>query len=314
MSKTWLPMCALGLALCIAADRHALWASEPVVAAAADGYRAEIETWRRDREQRLRADDGWLTLAGLLWLTPGTHTLGSGSAADLELPASAPAVAAELTVAAGRVRFRLAAGVTATLDDAPAPADGELRPDSAGEPSRLAFGPVSAYLIERGGRQALRVKDRDSAQRRAFKGLDWFPIDTHYRVRARLRPYSQPRSVRVPNVLGQVEEMASPGVVEFRLAGRKVRLVPVLEQGSDELFFIFRDGTSGRETYGGGRFLYATPPAPGADGSLVLDFNKAYSPPCAFTPYATCPLPPKENRLTLALEAGEKHAGHAHTD
>lgn len=303
-SKTWPLLCAL---LGIATPGVSLSAEGAV-----DPYRAEIEAWRQDREQRLRRDDGWLTLVGLHWLTPGRHDLGSAPNADLELPPAAPAHAAEITLAAGRVRYRLAAGVSATLDGAPAPAEGTLRSDAEGQANVLAFGPVSLYVIERGGRPGLRVKDRDSATRRDFKGLDWFPIDPAYRVRARLRPHPQPRAVRVPNVLGQVEEMPSPGVAEFTLAGRALQLVPVLEEGSDELFFILRDATSGHGTYGGGRFLYAAPPAPGSDGALVLDFNKAYSPPCAFTPHATCPLPPPENRLEVALEAGEKHAGGAH--
>jgi hypothetical protein len=308
-SRTWLLLGVLWSTIVPSRAEDVATAARP-----ADPYRADIEAWRQAREQRLRGADGWLTLAGLHWLKPGQQRLGSAPGTEVTLPASAPAHAAEVTLDGGQVRFQLAPGVSATLDDAPAPVSGILRPDSQGEPSRLAFGPVSLYVIERGGRHGLRIKDRDHTARREFKGLEWFPIDPAYRVNARLRPHPGPRRVRVPNVLGQVEEMRSPGVAEFTLAGRRLKLVPVLEDGSDELFFILRDATSGRSTYGGGRFLYAAPPAAGSDGTFVLDFNKAYSPPCAFTPYATCPLPPPENRLGLALEAGEKHAAGAHAD
>jgi uncharacterized protein (DUF1684 family) len=160
------------------------------------------------------------------------------------------------------------------------------------------------YVIERGGRFALRVKDPESARRRSFRGLDWFPVRESYRVTARFVPYEPPKAIPIANVLGTVEPMPSPGYVVFSLNGREFHLDPVLEDpAAKELFFIFRDETAGKQTYPAGRFLYADLPK---DGRVVLDFNKAYSPPCAFTSFATCPLPPRQNRLDVRIEAGEK--------
>jgi uncharacterized protein (DUF1684 family) len=157
----------------------------------------------------------------------------------------------------------------------------------------------------------VRLKDAKSPARAKFTGLEYFPIDPRYRVVARFVPHDKPISINVPNVLGMVESMPSSGYASFALdgapAGQTLRLDAVLEPGETQLFFIFRDATSGKTTYGGGRFLYAAPPA---EGKVVLDFNRAYSPPCAFTAHATCPLPPANNRLAVAIEAGEKFAGH----
>jgi uncharacterized protein (DUF1684 family) len=149
----------------------------------------------------------------------------------------------------------------------------------------------------------VRMKDKDSARRRSFKGLRWYPVREEFRLAARWVPYATPKHIEIASVTGQVSPMPSPGYAEFELGGRTLRLEPVLEEpGASELFFIFKDATAPKETYGAGRFLYAAMPK---DGQVELDFNKAYSPPCAFTPYATCPLPPKQNRLSVRIEAGE---------
>ena len=153
----------------------------------------------------------------------------------------------------------------------------------------------------------MRLKDLHSDFRRKFQGLKWFPVKPELRVTARFVARAKPTSLEVPSIIGVTEAMPSPGTAEFELNGKTFRLDPVLEPGASRLFFIFRDATSGHGTYGAGRFLYAEPPR---DGTIVLDFNKAYSPPCAFTPYATCPLPPPQNRLPIAIEAGEMHGGH----
>ena len=173
----------------------------------------------------------------------------------------------------------------------------------------LELGRLSLHVIERGGRLGIRLKDRESPLRKAFTGLSWFPIDERYRVVARFVPYDPPKALKVPNVLGNVTPMPSPGRAEFTIDGKAVQLDGVLEEpDATELFFIFRDQTSGHETYGAGRFLYADLPK---DGKLVLDFNKAYNPPCAFTPYATCPLPPPQNRLPVRIEAGRRSTATA---
>ena len=256
-------------------------------------YRASVEAWRAEREAKLRAEDGWLAVAGLHWLREGKNTLGTADGNDIVLPAgSAPARAGTLRLRGGRVTLGLA--------------DGERRPEREIAPESgdvVALGRLRLSVIERSGRLGLRVRDPDAARRRGFEGLAWYPIDESYRVRARFVPARGTRTIEVATVLGDLLRMPSPGHVEFTLRGRALRLDPVLEEGSSRLFFIFRDATAGRQTYPAGRYLYAEPPD---GGHLTLDFNQAYSPPCAFTDFATCPLPPLQNRLAVAVEAGEK--------
>lgn len=273
--------------------------------AAAD-YAREIAEWRERRLARLASEDGWLTLVGLHWLRPGRNRFGSDPANEVVLPAGkAPAVAGFLVLDGRRVRVEAPADVV-TLGGGPVRAGAELRTDAAGEPDILRVGELRLHVIERGGRLAVRVRDPNAATRRQFRGLDYFPPDPRFRVTAEFVPYESPKEVSVPTVLGTVETMRAPGYVRFELGGRSLTLEPVLEEpNAAELFFIFKDATSGRETYPAGRYLYAPLPK---EGKVVLDFNKAYNPPCAFTPYATCPYPPKQNWLPVRVEAGEKYA------
>ena len=224
---------------------------------------------------------------------------------------TAPARAGVFELRGGKTTVRMEPGVTATVDGNPVDAR-ELRPDVPGPADVLKLGPrLTLHVIERGGRYGIRLKDRESALLKEFTGLRWFPVQEDYRVEARFVPYASPKKIAVPNILGQVEELPSPGYAAFTIGGREVRLDPVLEEpGAKELFFIFRDQTTGKETYPAGRFLYAPMPE---DGRVTLDFNKAYSPPCAFTPYATCPLPPRQNRLPVRIEAGEMSTGKPHS-
>ena len=286
-------------------------------------YRQEIEAWRVKRESNLKADGGWLTVAGLFWLKEGENRFGSGKDNEIVLPASAPARAGAFVVRGAQVLARFEPGVSATVDGRPvgvaatAAASGgaaagesghRLHADSSGKAEVVAMGPLQMHVIERGGRLAIRLKDMNAEARRTFTGLQWFPIDERLRVSARFVPHGELRPLAVPNILGQVEKMPSPGYAVFELDGREQRLSGVFESpGDTELFFIFKDGTSGRETYPAGRFLYSGLPK---EGRIVLDFNKAYNPPCAFTEYATCPLPPKENWLTASVKAGELRHGH----
>jgi hypothetical protein len=286
----------------------ALAALLALAGSADEAYRASVLVWRAQREARLTAEDGWLSLAGLFWLKEGSNTLGAAKTNAIVLPpGSAPALVGSFDLKLGKVTARIesgaavtAAGRTVTLM--------ELRPDTTGTPDVLKVGRLSLYVIERGGRLGVRVKDPESETRRRFGGLRWFPVREEYHVTARFVRHPVPIKIAVPNILGQVEEMPSPGSVTFTLAGKDWRLDPVLEEpDAKELFFIFRDETAGHETYPAGRFVYAPLP----EGATVdLDFNKAYSPPCAFTAFATCPLPPKQNRLPLRIEAGELYAGH----
>ena len=278
------------------------------VSADADTYRTEIERWRTQRIERLRRDDGWLTLVGLFWLKEGENSVGSGPGNRVVLPAGkVPGRVGSLTLAHGRVAARLdeAAGVTA---DGKPVSSLELSPDtSPAGPTVLKLGSLSFYVIARGERFGVRVKDAESAARREFRGIENFPIDPKWRIVARFDPYPAPRSISVPNVLGTISREPSPGVLVFPVDGREQRLEPVLEQGETDYFVIFGDRTNGLETYGGGRFLYVSPPD--AQGRTVIDFNKAYNPPCVFSAYATCPLPPAQNKLPIRVEAGEKSYG-----
>jgi uncharacterized protein (DUF1684 family) len=270
-------------------------------------YREEVEGWRRSREAALKADGGWLTVAGLFWLKPGTSRFGSAADNDIVLPASAPARAGRIDLRGREVRVRFEPGVAAQVDGKAA-TGATLQPDTSGKAEVISMGPLRLHLIERGGRLGLRLKDMNAEARRRFTGLQWFPVDERYRVTARFLPHRERKPLAVPNVLGQVEKMPSPGYAVFELDGKEERLEGVLETpGATELFFIFKDATSGRETYPSGRFLYSGLPK---DGRLVLDFNRAYNPPCAFTDYATCPLPPKENLLKARIPAGELRYGH----
>jgi len=279
-----------------------LWAG----AAQADpAYRDQIQKWRDKRETNLKSDTGWLTVAGLFWLTDGTHRFGTAPGNEIVLPeGSAPPLAAVIEHRGGKTTIRVQPGVNIESRGAPVTSM-ELTPDSSGEPDVLALGRLSFFVIERGGKYGIRLRDKESPQRKAFAGLSWYPIVESYRVTARFVPNDTPKTIPVPNVLGQVAPMPSPGRAVFTIGGKEVGLDAVLEEPDDkQLFFIFSDGTSGKGTYGAGRFLYTDLPR---DGTVVLDFNKAYSPPCAYTPFATCPLPPRQNRLPVKIEAGEKH-------
>ena len=269
------------------------------------GYEASIERWHTAREARLKADDGWLTVAGLFWLKDGVNNAGSAPSSTIRLPRGAAHIG-DFTFHEGKTTFRANPAVELKIDGKPAKSAAALRSDTdSGGPDQLTIGDFTMFVIHRGQRYGIRLKDTQSEYRRSFTSLHWFPIREEYRVVARFVLYDAPRKIAVPNILGEVEEEPSPGYAVFNLQGHEYRLDPVIEE--DQLFFIFRDQTSGKETYGSGRFLYADMPK---EGKVILDFNKAYNPPCAFTPYATCPLPPKQNRLPLRIEAGELTYGH----
>ena len=271
-------------------------------------YRAEIEEWREARETRLKADGGWLTVAGLFWLKEGPNHFGTDSSADMVLPkGSAPARAGTFIFEGGKTAVRLESGVDGSIGGKSVGGPHVMQPDTTGRPDVLKLGELSLYVIQRGDRFGVRVKDKNSPARRDFRGLRWYDVDESWRVEASWVSYPTPRPLKVPNVLGEVTTMPSPGHAQFELDGQVVTLEGVLDDPqSVQLFFILRDQTSGKETYGAGRFLDADLPK---KGRIVLDFNKAYNPPCAFTPYATCPLPPKQNWLPGAVTAGEKAYG-----
>jgi uncharacterized protein (DUF1684 family) len=260
--------CARGLAVVALAVLHA--AADPAC-------QADVLRWRQQRVAALTAPDGWLSLVALHWLRDGENTVD------------------------GFGIFRLAGQQVWFRQDRQR-AEKPLRDDSSGSPDEIKEGTRIATLIRRGDRFGVRVRDAGGAALRKFRGLQYYPIDQAYRVEATLLPYQGRRVTRVATVVdGLSQKFETPGILRFRLRGRDCELEPLLSEG--KLFLIFRDQTSGKTTYPAGRYLYAELPA---NGRTVLDFNKAFNPPCAFTKYATCPLPPRRNRLTVAVEAGEK--------
>ncbi len=266
---------------------------------------ADLEAWRARRLARLTAEDGWLTLIGLYWLSPGVHRFGSSEECEIVLPDPAvPPVAGEVELRSnGSLLLRSLAPGAVTVNNLPV-ASTPLTDDSSGSPDVVRTGRITFYAIRRGDRLGLRIKDPDAPTRTGFKGLEYYPPDGRFRVVAHLERYPHPRPIRIATVIGTEEELLAPGVLRFQLLGHDLSLVPLVEHpGDTELFLVFRDATSGTATYGAGRFLSATL---GPDDTALLDFNRAYNPPCAFTPYATCPLPPPENSLPIPIEAGEK--------
>jgi uncharacterized protein (DUF1684 family) len=277
-------------------------ATQPPPLAVDPAYAREIAQWRSEREAALKTDDGWLTLVGLFWLQEGTTCAGSAPACRVALAAgSAPSTLGTFTLATGTVTFAPAAGVDVRINGKPAAT--QALSSQPGRYDKVSTGTFTLFVIKRGPRYGIRVRDTNSQARRTFQGVEWFPVTTASRVTARFVTHAKPTTIMIANVLGDVDPWPSPGYAEFTLGGKPYRLHAVLDGPSaTDLFFIFRDLTTGKETYPAGRFLYAAMPV---NGEVVLDFNKAHSPPCAFTAYATCPLPPKENTLAVRVAAGE---------
>jgi uncharacterized protein (DUF1684 family) len=278
-----------------------LYAADTVSAGAGESYESELGRWRRQREADLKADDGWLTVCGLSWLRPGETRIGSDPTSDVLLPAHAPGAVGVLTLDAGRATFRVAPGVVVTRDGKPFES-GAIRSDADERPDVLAVGDTRLILLRRGERMALRIKDNRSPIRAAFAGLRWYPVDEQWRIPAKFVAYPTPTKLTMDTIVGEREVVDSPGYVTFDRGGKTYRLQAARAQGG-ALWFVFRDATSGRTTHGGARQLTAEPPR---GDNVVLDFNKAVNLPCAYIPYATCPLAPPQNRLSLAIEAGEK--------
>jgi uncharacterized protein (DUF1684 family) len=268
-------------------------------------HRAAVEAVRLDRVTRLRDPMSWLTLVGLHWLHEGDQTLGGSPANEIVLHAaegSLPAVAVVVRVVAGRVTLE-GPDAALTIDGAPVEPGAELLDDEAESPTVLELASLRIVLIRRGhGRIGLRVRDVAAPVLRAWAGLPFFPIDPAWRLTGRLIRSAPGTTMPVPDVLGDVNDEPSPGVVELAIDGGTYRLA-ALESRPGHLWLVFGDATNGSETYGGGRFLVTGEVGP--DDSVEVDFNVAYNPPCVFSPYATCPLPPPGNRLPIRVDAGE---------
>lgn len=292
----------------------------PSFAAAQDSaYRVSVDKWRADYEADLRSDHSWLVISGLFWLHEGENKLGSDPLNDIVLPAPAPADAGHFDLHNGIVTVHVNPGTGITLGGKPVET-AELKPDSPTD--RLVLGDLTLYIHASGSRRVVRLLDKNSALRRNFSGLHWFPIDASYRVTARFVTYDPPRKIQMQNLAGDTLEIALAGTAIFTLHGQELRLDGYADD-SGKLEFVFRDLTSGKETYAAARFLDTDAPKPATSGApgeypkdaeVVLDFNEAYNPPCAYNPYTTCPLPPPQNRLRLRIHAGEMAYHHTPAD
>ena len=307
MRKTLLPTAA------VVAVAVALILPSLVVSAATDegAWQSELTTWRAQRAAKLQAPEGWLSLIGLDWLREGDNSFGSDADNRIQIAAQTPAHIGVVRLEKGALRLLPPAGgfPKGLLVDGHAAREQALVSDDSEQPSKLTIGTLTIILIHRDDRFALRIKDPQAPTRVAFHGLRWYPPNAAYRIRARWIPYNPPKVLDIPTVLGTTTHLPAPGAVEFTIGGQTLRLEPVLEEPkSTELFFIMRDATSKTSTYGAGRFLYTSLPDHGVaePGEVWLDFNRLVNPPCAFTAYATCPLPPPQNRLSIEIPAGER--------
>jgi len=297
----------LGLVLLVACDRSGGETGPGSESSSLAQFEQTNRDWRARRLQRLTDPHGWLSLVGLIPLEPGRQSIGSGPDNDIVLPGG-PADWGSLEIGNEAVRFEVAEGVRQGGGGSGVTIDGRLLPSAVlvvgGEdgPTKVEAGGIQVHLVRPGGRLALRVRDPDAETRTGFAGLDYFPLDPDWRVEARFVAHPAGTTLQVANVMGQLIDEPNPGLAVFERDGQTISLQAVLE--GDRLFFIFADRTSGRETYGLGRFLYAD--LPGDDDTVTLDFNQSYNPPCAFSAYTTCPLPPQANRIPIPIRVGEQ--------
>jgi uncharacterized protein len=310
-ASKWMVVSALSLALlaCDRGDRgNSGSGSVTVTESEADQANAahtqEILQWRNERLERLQKPDGWLSLVGLHWIEPGSTRVGSGPANGTRLSVG-PQTLGMLTLKNGKAQFRIDARSETMVDGNPAPNTVSMVPDSQGEPTKISFnnGDASIVLIERSGRFALRVRNSMAQTRMQFPGLEYFDIDPAFKVKAQFAAHPAGQKIDIVNILGLTEQMDNPGTLTFELGGQSFT-AEAIDEGDGQYFIVFADRTSGKESYAAARFVYAAPA--GAEGFTEIDFNKAYNPPCAFTTYSTCPLPPAGNRFNVEIRAGEK--------
>jgi uncharacterized protein (DUF1684 family) len=293
----------MGLALLAVIAVFGSGAPSAFAADDAGQWKQDLETWRAQRATGLQAPDGWLSLVGLSWLQPGKNTVGAAADNRIHLPEGSAAHLGVLDLEAGKVQLLPPAGgfpAGFVADDKP------VQPESLTEKNTLRSGTLTLLVIQRGDRFGLRIKDSQAPTRLQFHGLNWYAPDARYRVKAKWVPYVPAHPVEISTIIGTTLKEQVPGAAEFSVDGKTVQLEPIVEDG--KLFFIVRDATSHSTTYGAARFLYTDFPDHGLEkpGELWLDLNRLQNPPCAYTAYATCPLPPQQNRLQVAIPAGEK--------
>ncbi len=274
--------------------------SDPVITDEAS-YMESIEKWQEQRLERLKSKNGWLSLVGLFWLEEGENSFGSDESSDIKFPDKADAFCGTLVLDSESVTLNVAEGVEITVQDSLV-TELQLAHDQSGNTTRLQQGDLAWYIIKRGERYGIRLRDHKHPRLNELDHIPSYSIQTSYVVEATLEPFDSPKTMTVATpVEGFTEEYECPGILNFRIKGKKLTLHP-FTSGSG-YFLVIADETTGLDTYGAGRFMYATPDS---TGRIILDFNKAYNPPCAFSPFATCPMPPRENFMPAAIEAGEK--------
>lgn len=266
---------------------------------------ADYVSWQHKRVESLTAEKGWLTLIGLHWLESGRHSIGAGDGASVRLNAG-PATLGEIELnAEGDVTFYADAKAGALVAGKPAKATERLYSDAQdGGPTEVSVGSVSFFVINRSGKLGLRVRDANSPVRTQFKGLDYFSYEPKLVIQARYEAHPEARKIDIVNILGMIEPTPNPGRAHFQFDGKNYSMELLEGSDADHYFTVFGDKTNGKETYGMARFLVG--PVDRANGTVLLDFNRAYNPPCAFTEYATCPMPPAANRIAAKISAGEK--------
>jgi hypothetical protein len=270
-----------------------------------ESYINEIKEWQMNRNDYQVSEKGWVNLAGLFWLHEGINSFGSANQNDLVFPeGKIPEQAGYFIVQGGTVSVKAAQGVTFRIDEKEISSAVLYHPDSAGR--TMAYGPLRWFVIKRDNKLAIRLRDLDHPLLKEFKGIDFFPVDPAWRLEGHVEWADSSRTITITNVLGQTVQQRSVGTLVFTYKNKTYRL-DALDEGNPEFFIIFGDETNARETYGAGRYLYVS--LPDSAGRIILDFNKAYNPPCAFTEFATCPLPPRQNVLPFAITAGEKNYG-----
>ena len=271
-------------------------------------YIASIHQWHQNRIERLKKESGWLNLIGLYWLSEGENTFGSDPSNKVIFPKEkAPAFIGTILLKDGKASIKINKGIYVTSNGKPV-SELSLVSDSADNATLLSLGSLRWVFITRSGKYGIRLRDVEAPLVKEFRGIETYPVNEDWRLNAKFVPYSQPKVISVSTIIGTVEKDTVPGSLNFEVNGNEYKLDPI-EEGN-KFFIIFADKTNGIETYGAGRFLYSS--KPDSAGNVVLDFNKAYNPPCAFTKFATCPLPPEQNYLKLDVTAGEKTYGEGH--
>ena len=272
-----------------------------------DNYTKSIEAWRAERIARLTRSDGWLTLIGRHQLSAGPNTVGTAADHSIKLAAGPPYLGTVTLAADRKITLTPAPSALLEIDGQSVHGPAELV-FTGDKPTRVTFGSANFYVMPRGENLYLRVRDTTAATLKSFAGIDYFPVDPAWRIAATWVPFDPVKQVNITNMIGLTEPAPVPGKAVFTWLGRTVELLPI-DEGGDDLFFVLTDLTAGEETYEASRFLYAAKPK---DGKVILDFNRMQNPPCAFTTFATCPLPPKENRMPFRVTAGEKNYRGAH--